>query len=99
MTMDVVQLARDFVAVKSVSRWSNAAVSDIIEERMKVAGFEVERLEYVDDSGERKVSLVGKKGEGTGGLGFFSHSDTVPGEGWDRDPFDPTVADGHLIGL
>ena len=44
-----------------------------------------------------KVSLVARKGPGQGGIGFFSHSDTVPGDvGW--APFDPVIADGRLFG-
>ena len=31
-----------------------------------------------DAKGELKINLVGAKGPGTGGLGFFSHVDTVP---------------------
>ncbi len=79
MGLDVVQLTRDIVAINSVSQRSNEEVSDLLENTLKRCEFEVERLEYVDDNGERKVSLVGKKGEGTGGFGLFSHSDTVPG--------------------
>jgi acetylornithine deacetylase/succinyl-diaminopimelate desuccinylase-like protein len=57
-------------------------------------------LEYLDGNGQCKVSLVGKKGEGIDGLGwFFSHCDTVPGSKWDQDPLSPVVKDGRLIGL
>ena len=99
MDMDVVQLTKDLVAVPSVSRWSNAAVSDVAEAALKRAGFEVERLAYTDDNGEHKVTVVGKKGEGSGGFALISHSDTVPGTNWDRDPFAPIVENGRLIGL
>ena len=72
MKLDAVQLARDMVAINSVSQRSNAEVSDFLEETLKRCAFEVERLEFVDEDGNRKVSLVGKKGEGTDGFGLFS---------------------------
>ena len=45
-------------------------------------GRTVERLEYDDENGVRKASLVAQKGEGVDGLAFFSHTDTggVSGE-------------------
>jgi acetylornithine deacetylase len=98
MKLDVVQLTKDIVAINSVSQRSNAEVSDFLEETLKRCAFEVERLEFVDEDGNRKVSLVGKKGEGTDGFGLFSHSDTVPGMEEDWNPFDPVVEDGRLFG-
>lgn len=98
MQPDVIQLAKDVVAINSVSRHSNAEVSDLLEATFKECAFEVERLEFVDENGERKVSLVAKKGDGPGGFGLFSHSDTVPGNEWAWDPFSPVVEDGRLIG-
>ena len=98
MELDVVELAKDCVAIESVSQHSNAEVSDLLEQTLKQHSFEVERLHYLDENGERKVSLVGKKGDGADGLGLISHSDTVPAQGWDRSPFDPVIEDGRLIG-
>ena len=76
---NVLQLSQDLISIASASQISNAEVSDYIENFFKQNAFEVERLEYTDDADNRKVSLVARKGEGKGGLGFFSHSDTVPG--------------------
>ena len=98
MGLDAVQLTRDIVAINSVSQRSNKEVSDLLEDTLEGCDFEVERLEYVDDNGEQKVSLVGKKGEGTDGFGLFSHSDTVPGLEGEWDPFDPVIKDGRLFG-
>lgn len=97
--VDVVQLTRDLVAIGSASQFSNSAVSELIETTLKQCGFDVERLEYLDENGERKVSLVGQKGEGAGGLALLSHSDTVPGTGWESDPLNPRVEGNRLIGL
>jgi acetylornithine deacetylase len=99
MQRDVLQLAQELVAIRSVSQWSNADISDYIETWLKAAGFdEIESLEYTCENDERKVNLIAKKGEGTGGLAFLSHSDTVPGmeDAWDA--FDPVVENGRLYG-
>jgi acetylornithine deacetylase len=99
LNLDVVQLTQELVAIPSVSQQSNAAVSDLLEQTLKRCGFEVEHLEFVDENGERKVSLVAKKGAGADGFGLFSHSDTVPGDEWDSDPFDPLLKQSRLFGL
>lgn len=93
---DVVALTKELVAMESETQHSNAAVSDRIAEIMRAMGFEVERLAY-DDGGVEKVNVVGKLGQGVGGLGLFGHSDTVPGgEGW--QPYVPEARDGRLYG-
>ena len=99
MSQSVIQLTQELVAIPSVTRWSNAAVSDYIENWLRANGFdEIERLEYTDPNNERKVNLVAKKGEGTGGLAFLSHSDTVIGMEDQWNPFDPVIKDGRLYG-
>ncbi|MCP4415414.1 MAG: M20/M25/M40 family metallo-hydrolase, partial [Chloroflexi bacterium] len=99
MKRDVLQLTQEMVAIRSVSQWSNAEVSDYIESWLKEAGFdEIERLEYTFKSDERKVNLIAKKGKGTGGLAFLSHSDTVPGMEASWDAFNPLVKNGRLYG-
>lgn len=98
MAFDPVELTKEFVNIRSESRISNAAISDLVEERMRQCGLEIERLEYTDENGERKVSLVGKKGEGEGGLAFLSHTDTVPGQEQDWDAFRAVVKDNRLFG-
>ncbi|MGB0383893.1 MAG: M20/M25/M40 family metallo-hydrolase [Ardenticatenaceae bacterium] len=98
MNMDVLELTKELVAIKSVSRWSNREVSDFLEDVLNKCAFEVERLTYIDPNGEEKVSLVAKKGEGVGGLAFLSHSDTVPGQEQDWEAFNPVIKDGRLLG-
>ncbi len=95
--MDVLRLAQDLIAIPSVSRDSNAEITEYLARVLEANAFEIERLSYQDENGVAKHSLVARKGEGRGGLAFFSHSDTVPGgEGW--EPFDPVVRDGKLYG-
>ncbi|MBM3800928.1 MAG: M20 family metallopeptidase [Acidimicrobiia bacterium] len=97
--VDVLRLTREVVAIDSVTHRSNVAVADFLQETLEGCGFEVERLEYLDREGLRKVDLVGKKGRGQGGLGFFSHCDTVPGTGWEQQAWSPEIKDGRLTGL
>ena len=95
---EVVALASRLVEIPSVSRDSNEAVSDVLQEVLTSYGFEVERLEYRDENDVLKVSLVAKRGAGRGGLGFFSHSDVVPADETLWQPFEPVVKDGKLYG-
>jgi acetylornithine deacetylase len=99
--VDAVDYARDLVRFDSVSRVSNAEVSNFVEEALRRQGFDIERLEYDDNHGVRKVNILGKKGEGSGGLGYFAHTDVVPATTWrftDHGPFDPFLRDGRLYG-
>ena len=97
MNIDVVELASELIAMPSETPTSNRAISDFLRGLLQEGGFAVEECTYIDAFDVEKVSLVAKKGEGNGGLGLFSHSDTVPGDaGW--EPFSPTVADGRLLG-
>jgi acetylornithine deacetylase len=94
--MNVVELTKELIAIPSESRHSNRPVSDFLAGLLDEMGFDLEEVTYYED-GEEKVSLVAKKGRGDAGLGFFSHSDTVPGgEGW--EPFQPVVNQRRLYG-
>jgi acetylornithine deacetylase len=97
--MQALDIARELVSRASPSRISNAEVSDYAERTLRSVDFETERVEYDDERGVRKVSVIGKKGRGTGGLTFFGHTDTVPADDWSEgDPFRPFVRDGRLYG-
>ncbi len=99
--MDALQYAQDLVAFESPSASSNVAVSNYVEQTLKKLAFETERLEFDDAQGVRKCSIVGKKGEGQGGLAYFGHTDVVPAANWFTDefgPYNPTIKDGRLYG-
>jgi acetylornithine deacetylase len=98
MSNDVLQLAKDLVAIPSPSTMSNAAIADYLAGHLQRFGFAVERLAYHESTGEEKVSLVARIGEGQGGLGLFSHSDTVPGDAGEWSPFEPVVQADRLVG-
>jgi len=86
------------VAIRSETTESNAAVTDYVHQWLEQHGFVVERLSYPDANGVEKHNLVAKKGTGSGGLGFFSHSDTVPGDPREWEPWEPTIKEGKLYG-
>jgi acetylornithine deacetylase/succinyl-diaminopimelate desuccinylase-like protein len=94
---DVIALARDLVSLDSRSSVSNLAVAERIEREL--AGFEVERLDFVDPAGVAKRALVAHRGPMRPGCAFSAHMDTVPGTGWTSDPWSPVVKDGVLVGL
>ena len=94
--MNVIELTQALVTQPSVSRWSNVPITDYLEAQLRQLGCQIERLEYIDPNGERKANLIAKLGSGGGGLAFCSHSDTVPGQEEDWDPFDPRI-DGDLM--
>ena len=96
--MDIVEVTRELVSHNSASRLSNVSVSKAIARWMRKAGLAVERLEYRDKWGVPKVSLVGKKGRGAGGLALMGHSDVVPAEGWATDPFKAVERNRRLYG-
>lgn len=99
MALDVIELTRELSAIESMSHNSNAAAADRMEEELRARGFATERLEYTDANGVRKVNIVGRKGEGSGGIAFLSHLDTVPGTGWTSDAWSPRIEGDRLVGL
>lgn len=97
MNIDVVELASELIAIPSETPTSNRPISDFLQTLLEKTGFTVEEVTYMDPFHVEKVSLIAKKGTGPGGLGLFSHSDTVPGDaGW--SPFTPVLEDGRLVG-
>ena len=96
MPHGVIELTQNLVKMESVSKDSNAPISDYLQAILEEIGCTIERLEYTDPNGELKVNVIGRLGEGEGGLAFCSHSDTVPGQEVDWDAFDPVVKDGRL---
>ena len=86
-----IELLRELVATPSVSG-SEEAVGRLVEETVDGWGLDVVR----DAAGVRVVV----RGKATGPtLAFVSHLDVVPpGEGWTRDPFQPSIEEGRLYG-
>ncbi|AMV32646.1 Acetylornithine deacetylase [Pirellula sp. SH-Sr6A] len=96
-----IDLVTKLVRFPSVSHESNEEVSQAVADELFRIGFEVEWLSYRDSEGKTKVSLVAKRGKGTGGVAYLAHTDVVPADDWSLDfcgPFDPVVQDGRLYG-
>lgn len=86
-----IALLRDLIARPSVSG-TEAALGAWVETEARAFGLDVRR----DERGVA-VDVRGKRPGKT--LALVSHLDTVPpGDGWTRDPFDPVIVDGRMIG-
>ena len=99
--MDSLQYTKELVAFESTSVLSNLPIGDHIQETLRRLGFTTERIEYDDAHGVRKVNIVGKKGDGVGGMAYFGHTDVVPADPWFTDehgPFEPTVKGDRMYG-
>ena len=99
--------AKSLVRVPSVSVNSNVPVSDLVESHLRALDFQIERQEFLDPFGVPKVNVIGRKGPGTGGVAYFSHTDVVPADTWSvasdesfptHGPFEPTVRNNRLYG-
>ena len=99
--MKTLRYAQRLVGFDSTSQNSNRLISKYLEMKLTKHGFLVEQVDYQDRLGTRKVNLVAKKGNGFGGLAYFSHTDVVPANTWfteDFGPFDATVVNDRLYG-
>ncbi len=99
--MDALGYTQKLVAFESTSVLSNVPVSDYAQQTLQDLGFVTERIEYDDENGVRKANIVGKKGDGLGGIAYFGHTDVVPADPWFSDehgPFTPTVKGDRLYG-
>lgn len=90
-------LAR-LIAEPTVSRRSNLALLDYVEELLRPTGARVERFAHPDGSRANLWATIGP--EGPGGVVLSGHTDVVPVEGqdWSSDPFTLQERDGRLYG-
>ena len=96
--IDPIALTKDLIRFNSISTNSNVPISNHLHDQLDRLGFMIERVHYQDETGIEKVSLVGRKGQGDGGLALLGHSDTVPVDGWEEDPFEAVIRDDKLYG-
>lgn len=97
---DVVELAADLISFPSVNPpGEEAAVVAALRERLadSPAGFDV-ATQVVDGDRANVVARAGDPDRGT--VLLSGHVDVVPATAtdWTRDPFDPAVVDGRLVG-
>jgi len=101
MALDVVKLTQELISYNSVSLLTNVPVTRHVIKVLKSLEFEIEELPYVDENGVDKLSIVGKLGQGGGGLTLMSHDDVVPAtnaEDWTDSPFKGRVSKDKLYG-
>lgn len=77
---------------------SNRAVVDVLATWLEDLGFDISIQPLPNDA---KFNLVARKGEGTGGLLFSGHTDTVACDAdlWSSDPFELKSENGRFYGL
>jgi succinyl-diaminopimelate desuccinylase len=91
----VIALLCELIRRKSVTP-DDAGCQKILGERLDQMGFECESLRFGDVD-----NLWARRGASGPVLCFAGHTDVVPAhtdDGWDSDPFDPTVRNGLLYG-
>jgi acetylornithine deacetylase ArgE len=96
---DVESIAAKLISLDSRSQIGNALIADFISDFLEPVAERLERIEYTDPAGQRKISLVAQIGKGEGGLALCGHMDTVPALEWPTDPFQARTVDGRLYGL
>lgn len=99
--MKALRYTKRLIGFDTTSHLSNRLISKYLEMKLTKHGFVVEKTEYRDKRNVRKINLVAKKGGGTGGLAYFSHSDVVPAKKWFTrkfGPFEPTILRERLYG-
>ena len=99
--MKALRYAKRLIEFNSTSHRSNRTIAKYLEMKLTKHGFIVEKTGYLDSQGVRKVNLVAKKGNGTGGLAYFCHSDVVPAKRWFTKkfgPFEPRIGRERLYG-
>jgi acetylornithine deacetylase ArgE len=106
MTIQVIQLLRDMIAIPSVNPMragSGAAVErelvEYVESTLRRAGIDCERQTVAEGRDNVFAVIHASGGRDTcDGLMLNSHLDTVPVANMSIDPFDPIVRDGRVYG-
>lgn len=77
---------------------SNRAVVEVLATWLEDLGFDISVLPLPNGT---KFNMVARKGEGTGGLLFSGHTDTVACDSdlWTSDPFELKFENGRFYGL
>lgn len=99
--MKAIRYTKRLISFDSTSHKSNQMISKYLEMKLTKHGFVVEKLEYQDRRGVKKVNLVCKKGSGHGGLAYFCHTDVVPAKDWFTKkvgPFEAAIARDRIYG-
>ncbi|MEO0413150.1 MAG: succinyl-diaminopimelate desuccinylase [Pseudomonadota bacterium] len=92
-------LAQDLMRCPSVTP-ADAGALGVLEDKLTSLGFVCQRLPF-GDGAERVENLYARWGKAGRNFCFAGHTDVVPPgaiDQWERDPFDPIVDQGWLLG-
>jgi len=103
---DLETLVAELVSENSVSTLSNLAITQKVANWLETLSFEIEWIEYKDQAGVSKASLVAVRNpKGTylekGGAAYLAHTDVVPVDDWSTGfsgPFEVVERAGKLYG-
>lgn len=95
---EISDILAKLVAFPTISRQSNLALLDYVEELLRPRGVRLER--FGSDDGTRANLLASLGPQGSGGVILSGHCDVVPVEGqdWSSDPFVLRAEEGRLYG-
>lgn len=98
LTTQSIEILRTLVGFDSVSRNSNLALIEWVENYLKPHGVVATRVPSPDGTKSNLLVRIGE--DKPGGLVLSGHTDVVPidGQAWDSDPFTLTERDGLLYG-
>src|SRR5512142_1788839 len=97
--MDLVSSLQSLVAIDSTSSRSNMPVLDLLERRLRAAGFDTRRTSWLDGARVEKGNLVCRRGpDGAGGLALVGHTDCVPFDPDWKEALSGEVRDGRVWG-
>jgi acetylornithine deacetylase len=101
--MTVEQTLTELVAIDSVSARSNAEIISYLGARCEAAGFTIQRLPHLDETGAEKTNLIALTGAEFSDtpaieLALVGHTDTVPYDSEWTDALRLTESDGKLFG-
>jgi succinyl-diaminopimelate desuccinylase len=96
--IDPVDLASRLIACRSITP-ARGEVFEVLEQALVSIGFEVQRFVTGEAPDGPVENLYASRGSGSPHFGFAGHLDVVPpGEGWQTDPFVPTIQGDILYG-
>jgi succinyl-diaminopimelate desuccinylase len=99
VTTSTLDLTKQLIAAQSVTP-EDAGCQALMSDRLRVIGFEIERMDFEDDNGS-VLNFWARRGSEKPCLAFAGHTDVVPTGNlarWTSDPFTPTERDGQLYG-
>lgn len=96
MKIKLIELTNRLIGLDSVSENSNKDIIDLLYKLFTENDFSQELISYTDSNNIEKYNLIARKGDGSGGLAFLIHSDTVPLAS--NEQLIPTIKENRIYG-